>query len=188
MPVAGLMPERTVKSRPEEPLYEIVNGQRVELPAQSIYSSLIAGRLLVDIDQAASPGRLGTTVLLALLMLDRENDLWRRPDVAFVSAERWPLERAIPEVGDWEVVPDLAVEVTSPHDVFADVLAKVHEYFDHGVRLVWVVVPEERQVYVYRSPTEVTILGSEQTLECDLLPGLRVPLAELFRRSALPQP
>jgi Uma2 family endonuclease len=54
--------------------------------------------------------------------------------VAFVSTERWPLERPIPEDGDWEVVPDLAVEVTSSHDLWDEVLAKMHEYFEKGVR------------------------------------------------------
>lgn len=174
--------------RDPEPLYEIINGIRVDLPPMSIYANLIAKRLLRRIDPLVEDAALGTATMEALLVLDESADLKRRPDVTFVSAERWPLEREIPAVGEWVVVPDLAVEVISPHDVFADVLAKVHEYFDHDVRQVWVVVPEEQQVYVYRSPTEVTILGAEQTLECNLLPGLCVPLAELFRRSTARRP
>jgi len=173
--------------RDTEPLYEIVNGTRVDLPPMSIYANLIAGELFAEIRASSRNSRSGTPVIEALLVLDEITDLRRRPDAAFVSAARWPLDREIPEVGDWVVVPDLTVEVTSPHDLFPDVLGKVHEYFDHGVQLVWVVVPEERQVYVYRSPTDVQILGADQTLECELLPGFRVALAELFQRTSAPQ-
>jgi Uma2 family endonuclease len=79
------------------------------------------------------------------------------------------------------VVPDLAVEVVSPNDEFSDVPAKVREYFDYGVRRVWVIAPEERQVYVYESPTQVHILPVTGTLsDGDLFPGFALPLASLF--------
>jgi Uma2 family endonuclease len=172
--------------RDEDPLYEIVNGTRVDLPPMSIYANMIAGALFAEMRVSARKSRSGTPVIEALLILDEVADLRRRPDVAFVSAARWPLDREIPEVGDWVVVPDLTVEVTSPNDLFPEVLGKVHEYFNHGVLRVWVVIPEERQVYSYRSPTDVKVLGADQTLECELLPGFRLPLAELFQRTAAP--
>lgn len=90
-----------------------------------------------------------------LFILDVTRDLRRRPDVAFVSAERWPLSHTFPETGDWNVVPDLAVEVLSPPDVVKDVLAKLREYFHYGVQVVWVIAPEEQQVYAYTAPTRV---------------------------------
>lgn len=169
--------------RGEEPLYEVVNGQRVELPPMSIYANLIAKRILLAIEPLANGGSLGTAAIEALVVLDEDEDLRRRPDVAYVSAERWPLDREVPETGDWVVVPDLAVEVTSPNDLFADVLGKVQEYCEHGVREVWVVVPEEQQVYVYRTPTDLRVLTADQTLEYEPLPGFQMPLADLFRRS-----
>jgi Uma2 family endonuclease len=120
-------------------------------------------------------------------VLDAEHNLRRRPDVAFVSTARWPLDRALPRTGDWDVVPDLAVEVISPNDVFKDVLAKVREYFHYGVQVVWVVAPEERQVYVYDSPTHVRILaGQDELTGGDLVPGFRLPLVHLFQHAAAP--
>jgi len=168
----------------EEALYEIVNGERVELPPMSIYSSLLAGRLLTQLDRFLAETSLGTPTLQALLILDSEANLRRRPNVAFVSAERWPLDREIPETGDWEVVPDLAVEVASPHDVFTNVHGKIREYFDHGVREVWLVVPDERQVYVYAALTKVEILDEARTLTSTLLPGFELSLTSLFRRTS----
>jgi len=171
----------------EEPLFEIVNGQRVELPPMSAYAGLIASRLHTRLSVHVEDHALGTAVSEVLFILDRERDLRRRPDVAFVSADRWPLTREVPEVGDWAVVPDLAVEVVSPSDEFSDVLGKVREYFRCGVRQVWVVVPEEEQVYVYESARHVQIVTLGELLQAEsLLPGLAIPLARLFGRA--PQP
>jgi Uma2 family endonuclease len=167
----------------DEPLYEMINGQRVDLPPMSILSNMIACRLSYKIMNHLMRKRQGTMVMKALLILDDETDTRRRPDVAFVSAERWPLDREIPETGDWAVVPDLAVEVASPNDVLADVVGKLGEYFAHGVREAWLVIPEEQQVYVYTSSTDVRILSRDQSLESPLLPGLSIPLKDVFART-----
>jgi Uma2 family endonuclease len=170
---------------PHEPLYEIVNGKKVELPPMSIYSNLIASRIDFAMRLFLRDHSLGTPAMEALFILDREANLRRRPDVAFVAADRWPLNREVPETGDWEVVPTLAVEVVSPNDLSRDVEEKVVEYFAHGVRAVWVVHPEHRRIYCYFSPTETTILDATGTLEGgDLLPGFQLPLSDLFRRTA----
>jgi Uma2 family endonuclease len=168
----------------DEPLYEIVHGERVDLPPMSILSNMIAGHLYVTLVNYLRSHPVGTAVIESLLIFDDEATTCRRPDVAFVSAERWPLDRPIPETGDWRVVPDLAVEVASPNDIFSDAVGKLGEYFAHGVREAWQVIPEEQQVYVYTSPTEVRILTREKSLESPLLPGLSIPLAEVFARAA----
>src|SRR5262249_47931107 len=84
----------------EETLYEVVNGQRVELPPMGVYASWIASRLHFNMGYFVEAGRLGTAVMETLFILDAKRDLRRRPDVAFVSIESWPLERLIPEEGD----------------------------------------------------------------------------------------
>jgi len=171
-------------SRRDEPLYEIVNGQRVELQPMGILSNLIAARLYAAILSHLRNSQLGVVVMEALLILDEDSNLRRRPDVAFVSVQRWPLDRDVPETGDWAIVPDLAIEVISPHDLYADVVNKVHEYFDHGVGEMWVVEPDTRVVNVYTSPTNVEIRTQGQSLETTLLPGLTISLIDVFARRA----
>jgi Uma2 family endonuclease len=127
---------------------------------------------------------LGTCVMEMLFILEVERNLRRRPDVAFVSADRWPLDREIPTTGDWDIVPDLAVEVISPNDIFQDVITKLREYFHYGVQLAWAVVPEAQQVYVYDSPTQVRTLTVCDTLTGSIiLPDFHLPLGSLFQRS-----
>src|SRR5262249_61390019 len=112
-----------VLAAPDEPLYEIVNGQRVELPPMSAYATWLAARLQNRLGPYAEDKGLGTAVPEMLFVLDAERDLRRRPDVAFVSTARWPLDRALPMTGDWEVAPDLAVDVLTPTPSFKDLLA-----------------------------------------------------------------
>ena len=48
------------------------------------------------------------------VLLERDPDTVREPDIAFISAERLPLDVEV--TGYYEVVPDLIVEVVSPND------------------------------------------------------------------------
>ena len=171
----------------DESLYEIVNGQRVDLPPMSAYATWLASRLHIRLGLYTEDKGMGVSVTEMLFVLDAEHNLRRRPDVAFVSTARWPLDRALPRTGDWDVVPDLAVEVISPNDVFRDVLAKVREYFHYGVQAVWVIAPEEQQVYVYDAPTHVRILtGQDELTGGEVVPGFRMPLGHLFQHVTSP--
>ena len=142
--VLGEIPvTRDARSLDEEPLYEVVNGQHVDLPPMSAYATWIASRLDHRLGPFVEQHGPGTVVTEMLFLLDADRNLRRRPDVAFVSAKRWPLDQALPESGDWEVVPDVTVEVVSPNDEFSDVVARVREYFSHGVQRVWVILPPD---------------------------------------------
>jgi Uma2 family endonuclease len=109
----------------------------------------------------------------------------RRPDVAFVTYERWPKNRLIPSTDNaWEVTPDLAIEVASPNDLADDIMQKITEYFQAGVRLVWIVYPLQRLVYVHESPSQVHVLTYTDELDGgSVLPGFRLPLVNLFQET-----
>ncbi len=101
--------------------------------------------------------------------------------MAFVSrralAGRQPDDRE----AAWDVVPDLAVEITSPTDLIDDLMDKIDEYFAAGVRLGLGRLPQASQVYAYESPTSVTILEVGDELDGGaVLPGFRLPLTDLF--------
>jgi Uma2 family endonuclease len=163
-----------------EALTEVVNGEVVEkvVSAQAIQ---LASRLSQLMGPYADRHQLGAVVTEMLFILDAERNLRRRPDVAFVSSQRWPFDRDSPLIGDWEVIPDLAVEVVSPNDTMDSVTAKVGEYFGYGVLEVWVVLPVIRQVYIYDSLDKLRIIRSGGQLETPLIPGWQLPLTELFR-------
>jgi Uma2 family endonuclease len=164
--------------------YEVVNGQRVEIPPMSAYAGKIASRLMTELNIHARAHQLGEAVVETLFRLPLTEDRGRnrQPDVAFVSYQRWPADRRQPEDANaWDVVPDLAVEVISPHNLAEEILEKVLEYFRADVRLVWVVYPRQRMIIIFESPTRVQALSRDDSLDGGpVLPGFRLPLGKLF--------
>ncbi len=72
-------------------------------------------------------------------------------------------------------------EVASPGNTASDMNDKIVQYFEVGVRLVWLVYPKTRTLHVYRSAKEVHILDESDTLEGEpVLPGFRLPVREVF--------
>jgi Uma2 family endonuclease len=162
-------------------LYEVVGGQVVETEPRGARQVRIATFIAHLIEAYARPPGLGCAVVEMLFVIDPSSGLRRRPDVAFVSFERWPRERPIPDDDAWDVIPDLAVEVVSRTNDFDEVLEKVSEYLAAGVELVWVVIPSRHQIYVYRSETDLRVLTRSEHLDGEtVLPGFRCPVAEVF--------
>ena len=109
---------------------------------------------------------------------DRPNT-GRKPDVSFVAAGRITDEQFA--AGWLTIAPDLAVEVVSPHDSFIEVENKIAEYLTAGVRLVWVVNAELRAVTVRRRDGTIAFVSGDGAIDGeDVLPGLSIPLADLF--------
>jgi Uma2 family endonuclease len=168
----------------DEHLYEIVDGQRVELPPMSILASRVTNCLHSHLGHhILSLGKpTGEALMEALFRLPLPVDRNRRPDVAFVSAKAIAETPAQPGSDNaWAILPDLMVEVISPHDVADEIVDKVSEYFTAGTKLVWVVYPTQRLIYVYESPRQVRILGESDELDGGVvLPGFRIGISSLF--------
>ena len=164
---------------PEDSLYEVVDGQVVEKTV-STYAALLAMRLLFSLKRQLDSDGLGMAVIETMFLLDPETNLRRRPDVAFISSRNWPLEQIPPLEGDWLVVPDIAVEVLSPHDLYHQVNRKLEEYLRHGVREVWLISPEARCVEVFRDSTSRSRFDVGDAVETTLIPGWSMDVAELI--------
>jgi Uma2 family endonuclease len=163
----------------DEVLYEVVAGARVEKP-MGLVENAIANLLIGSLGPFCREYRLGLAVMETLFEIPNSgND--RKPDVAFVSFDRWPADRPLPRVNAWPVAPDLAVEVISPTDKAFDVIEKVHEYFAGGVRQVWHVYSHTEQLFVFDSPTAVRVLARADELTAEpIVPGFRMRMADLF--------
>lgn len=166
----------------DEPLYEIVNGERVEIPHMGLYAGSIANVLAFLMNQFAFPRKLGFAFVETLFQLlpGRPN---RRPDVAFVARERWaePPYAVGEDPAAWNVIPNAAIEVISPSNVADSVETKLLDYFEAGVELVWVIYPRQQRIYVYETPANARVLGINDELEGGtVLPGFRLKVADLF--------
>ena len=174
----------------DDDFYEIVNGERIGKPLMSAYAVKVGSRLSAKLAVFIDDKDLGEVVSEMLFRLPLKEDASRnrRPDLAYVSFARWPADRPMPARGDaWDVVPDLAVEVISPTNLTQETMQKVQEYFQAGVRLVWIVFPLERQIYVYESPRQIRVLVAGEILSGGaVLPGFELPVDRLFGPVVLP--
>ncbi len=108
--------------------------------------------------------------------------LVRIPDVAFASWDCFPnrkrLKTRVPQIA-----PDLVVEVLSKGNTKAEIEKKLGEYFDAGVRLIWIVDPRKQTVRVYTARDESALIKKGQSLDGGaVLPGFVLRLDELFAR------
>ena len=166
----------------EDELYEIIDGQRVRTPPMGVFAVWIASDLHAYLAYFVRTKNLGRAITEALFHLPAPINRDRRPDVAFVSYDRWAKSRPMPPTDNaWDVVPNLATEVVSPTDKADEIEQKIAEYFRAGVELVWVVYPLQSKIHVYQSPTQITVLTKADVLDGGtVVPGFRLALSELF--------
>jgi Uma2 family endonuclease len=166
----------------DEHFYEIIDGQRVKLPPMSILASQVTNNIQGHLFHHLLGNPVGFAMAETLFRLPLPVDRNRRPDVAFISAKT--IAEAPSQPGSdnaWAVLPELMVEVISPHDLAEEIAEKIKEYFAAGTKLVWVVYPTERLIYIYESPRQVCILCDSDELDGGVvLPAFRIRIATLF--------
>ncbi len=163
---------------PEDEQGELLRGVMLPVtPVKRVHWRL-TGRLVTSIGVHVDANHLGESGPEAGFLLETDPDTVLAPDVSFVAAGRaWPDEDA----GWPRLAPDLAIEVLSPRNTRAGIALKVEIYLAAGVRLVWVVDPEARTVAVHAPGRAPRVLGVGEVLDGeDVLPGYRLPLAELL--------
>lgn len=162
-------------------LYELVDGVLVE-KVMGYPESMLAlwiGYLLQSYLQEHDLGFLAGADGGMRLM----PGLVRIPDLSFISWDRVPVRGQVPSDPIAALGPDLAVEVLSKGNTPREMARKLKEYFLAGARLVWFVDPRPRTIQVFTAPDQSYVLTEEQTLDGgDVLPGLALPLREIFTR------
>jgi Uma2 family endonuclease len=168
----------------EDRLYELLDGVLVEKvmgfpeSALTLWLAHLLQQFLDQHDLGVLAGPDGAVKLMPGLV--------RIPDISFISWDRLP-GRVLPREPVADLAPDLAVEVLSEGNTPREMERKRKDYFFAGVRLVWCVDPGKRTVDVYTAPDQCLHLGEDETLDGgSVLPGLRLPLRQLFAR--LPPP
>jgi Uma2 family endonuclease len=105
-----------------------------------------------------------------------------RPDLAFVSFDRWAAYRNVPTPLTWHVVPDLVVEFVTGDERTEEFGTRLDDYFKAGVKRVWVVYPDDLRIFDYQSPSEYQILNRNQAIDGGtVLPGFQLPIKELAK-------
>jgi Uma2 family endonuclease len=168
--------------------------ERLSLPGKQV--ELVRGRLVVREPPGTRHGAVAANLTIHLGNFVRQHglgivcaqdtgfkiatdpDTVRAPDVAVLSTEQ---VARVPARGYAEVAPALVIEVVSPDDALAEVLAKVADWLAAGTRLVWLVDPRRRHILVYREDGGISLLRGDTSVDGDdVLPGFTCSLEDVF--------
>jgi len=165
---------------PQDHRYELIGGLLTMMSPAGGQHGLITNRISWLLNSHVVPRRLGVVFAAETgFRIQLNPDTVRAPDVAFVTNERFA---TIKDASKYiPFAPDLAVEVTSPHDTVAAVNEKARGWIAAGTRIVLVVVPEEQVVHVYRDQRTVEVLSGSDMLNADVaVPGWNCSIDAFF--------
>jgi Uma2 family endonuclease len=112
---------------------------------------------------------------------DLPNGANRSPDASWVLKSRIDALSKTARDEFLPLCPDFVVELRSGSDRLRTVQAKMREYIENGARLGWLIDPESRRVWVYRSGRDVELLEAPPALSGeDVLPGFRLELEQIW--------
>ena len=134
-------------------MYELVEGRLVRMAPGGGEASLLGVRVsaaLLPFVEAHNLGVVTGADGTFILSQPGEPDTALVPDVAVIRSEPVPPRTAPEYARAWRLAPDLVVEIASPTQSRRALAAKAHRYLAAGVRLIWVIWPNDRQVDVWR--------------------------------------
>ncbi len=101
------------------------------------------------------------------------------PDVTWIEKSKFANVSA--QVAFPSIVPDFVIELRSMTDSLKTLQDKMLEYQTNGVRLGWLINPQQQQVEIYRLGQPMEILQSPRTLNGeDVLVGCSIDLSAIF--------
>jgi Uma2 family endonuclease len=101
----------------------------------------------------------------------------RSPDVAWIANDRWEALTLEEQEKFSPICPDFVIELRSRTDSLSQLQEKMQEYLDSGLRLGWLIDPQNQQVEIYRQnqPKEIRKLPTTLSGE-KILPGFSLDL------------
>jgi len=134
--------------------------------------------LLITIGLWNKQSKLGI-VFSSSTIFHLPNGADRGPDIAWVALERWQALNPEEQEKFPPLCPDFVIELRSRSDRLLPLQAKMQEYLDNGLRLGWLINPQDQQVEIYRPNQAPEILSFPVQLSGEsVLPsfGLALPI------------
>lgn len=160
------------------PRYELIEGDFILSPAPNFRHQRIVGRLFMILNAHVETNRLGVVILSPFDVILSDTGVVQ-PDVVFVATAH--RDRIGPR--GIRGAPDLVIEVLS-EDRRKDLHVKKKLYAQHGVPEYWAFDPDADLAYAHPLKDDPAapprVLSASDTLASPLLPGLSIPLADIF--------
>jgi Uma2 family endonuclease len=170
------------KNLPENgPRYQLIEGDLYMAPAPNRFHQDISRNLEVVLANYLSAHPIGVLYDAPFDVYLSDVDVFQ-PDLLIVLNEN----RGILTDAGAEGAPDLIIEVLSARTRQLDLVHKKRTYARMGIRELWIVDPDQKDVIVYRFDQDpidpVGKLSGRVEVSSPLLPELKIPLQDIFRR------
>ena len=162
--------------------HEIIDGEHYVTAAPFLPHVDVSTELATQLRLFVRRHRLGRVYHAPCDVLLSEHDVVQ-PDVLFVSNERAGI---LADGKNVKGAPDLVIEILSKSTRRFDEDTKLDLYDRYDVLEYWIVDPDRQTVQAYRRAAEGLRLdaefsaAAEDVLTSPLLPGLSLPLSEIF--------
>ncbi|HYL34966.1 MAG TPA: Uma2 family endonuclease [Bryobacteraceae bacterium] len=161
----------------EDKRYELDEGELIETERPAYWHNHVVGTLVGELCLYCRQTRRGEALisenLYALSAKTR-----RSPDAAVILGDHYQELRNAKVI---PIIPDIAVEVLSPSETPRMIHRELKQYFAAGVREVWLIDPDSREVEIWtRATLPDRALTEGETLTSLWLPDFGLALAVLF--------
>jgi Uma2 family endonuclease len=151
-------------------------GELIIVPPVGGESGNQEADLITDLNNWNRQTKLGKVFSSSTIFI-LPNGAKRSPDAAWVKIERW--EALTPEQRKKfpPIVPDFALELRSETDRLTTLQEKMEEYINNGLRLGWLINPQDARVEIYRSGKVPEVIQIPAIVSGeDILPGFVLDL------------
>ncbi|MEM9885957.1 MAG: Uma2 family endonuclease [Bacteroidota bacterium] len=106
----------------------------------------------------------------------------RGPDTAWIAIERW---KGLPKEDRKRfahISPDFVIEIRSEGDSLKALKEKMEMYIRNGVRLAWLIDPQNQQTFIYRINGTIELIDAFDKILYgeDVLEGLKLRLTDFW--------
>ncbi len=159
--------------------YELDRGRIVEMSRPGERHGVVCGNTAWELGSFVRRRRKGYVCTNDTgLIIGRDPDSVKGPDVILYDRDR-RFDDLNPQYE--EDLLDLAAEVLSPNDKFAKVVKRIQQLLRLGIRIVWLLDPEDRTLTVYRLNQFPQVLeADEEVTGEEVFPDLRCRVADFF--------
>ena len=161
----------------EDKRYELDEGEFIEMCKPAYKHNRVLLNLLFALEVYLRKSRAGEVLLSENLYALAPNTR-RAPDAAVFLGDR---HEELKNAKVIPIIPEIVAEILSPSETTRMIHRKLRQYFAAGVKEVWLIDPDERDVEIWTGlslPDHA--LAGDNLLASALLPGFGLPLAELF--------
>jgi len=167
--------------------YELWEGQLVKVSPTVGLHGIILSKVNYELQAFCKSHAIQGELFVGDTGFRLSNITLRAPDVAFVGQVKMAtvqdLQKFLP------FAPDLAVEVISPSDRAGTVQKKLELYTEAHTPLIWFIYENAPRVVVYEWGKPFRVVRLSGMLDGgEVLPGLQIPVADLFPPQTPPQP